>query len=94
MQKWLHSVADLLHGTGSGVDPENLSDCVQDLEEVVAQEKNFTAGSEELKALDPLLVDYIDAMGMSELREKIRSMHVKKTELKHQVDAYREVLQR
>lgn len=94
MQKWLDSVAGLLHGTGSGVDPENLSDCMQDLEEVVAQEKNFTAGFEELKTLDPLLVDYIDAAVMSELREMIQSMQVKKTELKHEVDAYREVLQR
>lgn len=94
MQKWLDSVADLLQGTGSGVDPENHTDCMQDLEEVLAQEKNFTAGLEELKTLDPLLVDWMDAAVMSGFRKKVQTMQTMKSELKQQVDAYREVLQR
>lgn len=94
MQRWLDSIADLLQGTSSGVDPENHTDCMQDLGEVLAQEKNFTAGFEELKTLDPLLVDFTDAAVMSGFRTKVQSMQMMKSELKQQVDSYREVLQR
>lgn len=73
---------------------ENQTDCVQDLEEISAQEKNFTAGLEDLGTLDPLLEDFMEARAMSELREKVEAMQLRNTEVKQQLDAYREELQR
>ncbi len=73
---------------------ENRTDCVRDLEEISAQEKNFPAGFEELRTLDPLLEDFMEAVAMSELREKVEAMQLRKTEVKQQLDAYGGVLQR
>lgn len=77
-----------------GVELENQADCVQELKEIRAQEKNFTAGLEELRTLDPLLEDLMEAGLMSELREKVEAMQLRNTEVKQQLDAYREALQR
>lgn len=94
MQKWLESAAVLLQMGSSGVELENQADGVQDLEEISVQEKNFTAGLEELRALDPLLVDLMEPGVMTGLRETVETMQMRNTEVKQQLDAYREVLQR
>ncbi|KAG7239212.1 hypothetical protein INR49_029965 [Caranx melampygus] len=94
MQKWLESAAVLLQRGSSGVELENQTDCVQDLEEISVQEKSFTAGLDELRVLDPLLVDFMEPGVMSGLRETVETMQMRNTEVKQQLDAYREVLQR
>uniref|UniRef100_A0A3B4YE87 Spectrin repeat containing nuclear envelope protein 1 n=1 Tax=Seriola lalandi dorsalis TaxID=1841481 RepID=A0A3B4YE87_SERLL len=94
MQKWLESAAVLLQRASSGVELENQADCVRDLEEISAQEESFTAGLEELRALDPLLVNFMEPGVMSGLREKVETVQMRNTEVKHQLDACREVLQR
>lgn len=73
---------------------DSQTDCVRDLEEISAQEKSFTAGVDELRTLDPLLVDLMELGVMSGLREKVETMQQRKTEVKHQLDAHREVLHR
>ncbi|XP_039981880.1 nesprin-1-like isoform X3 [Xiphias gladius] len=94
MQKWLDSAAALLQRVSSEVELENHTDCMLDLEEISAQEKRFTAGLEEQRTLDSLLVDFMEPRVMSGLREKVEKLHLRNTEVKHQLDAYREVLQR
>ena len=94
MQKCLDSAAALLQKASVGVDLENQTDCVRDLEDLSAQENKFTAGLEELGTLDPLLEDIIEAEAMGELREKVERMQLRNTEFKQHLDAYREVLQR
>jgi len=94
MQKWLNSAAALLHGATSGVELDNHTDCLRDLQETSAQENNFAAGVEELMTLDPLLTDFVEAGVMSGLREKVQAMQLRRIEVKQQVEAYREVLQR
>ncbi|XP_033998692.1 nesprin-1 isoform X2 [Trematomus bernacchii] len=93
MQKCLDSAAALLQKASVGVDLENQTDCVRDLEDLSAQENKFTAGLEELGTLDPLLEDIIEAEAMGELREKVERMQLRNTEFKQHLDAYREVLQ-
>ncbi|XP_028460256.1 nesprin-1 isoform X2 [Perca flavescens] len=93
MQKCLDSAAAFLQTASSGVDLENQTDCVWDLENISAQEKNFTAGLEELRTLDPLLEDFIEARAMGELKEKVEAMLLRNTEGKQHLGAYREVLQ-
>ena len=92
MQKWLDSAAALPLRASSGLELENQTDCVRDLEEIKAQEKSFTVALEELRTLDPLLVDFTEPGVRS--GEKVEKMQLKNTEVKHQLDAYREVLQR
>lgn len=92
MQQWLDSAADLLQRGSSGVELEDQTERVRDMEEISAQEKGFTVGLEELRTLDPLLVDFIKPGAMS--REKVETMQLRNTEVKHQLDAYREVSQR
>lgn len=94
MQEWLDSTAALLHGASSGVELENLTGLMRDLEETSAQEKNFAAGLEEMRTLDSLLVDFLKAGVISELREKVQAVQLRSTEVKQQVDAYRGMLQR
>lgn len=94
MQTWLDSAAAVLQRANSGVELENQRDCARELEEISAREKNFTAGLEELSTLDLLLQKFIDAGAMSDLREKVDAMQLRKTKVEQQLDAYREVLQR
>lgn len=94
MQKWLESAAVLLQRGSSGVELENQADCVQDLEEISVQEKSFTAALDELRALDPLLMAFMGLGVMSGLRETVETMQMRNTEVKQQLDAYKEVLQR
>lgn len=77
-----------------GVALENQTDCERDLEGISSQEKNFTAGSDELGSLDPLLEDFVEAGAMSEFRGKVEAMQLRKTDVKQQLDAYRDLLQR
>lgn len=73
---------------------ENQTDCVEELEDVLAQETHFTAGLEEQRSLNPLLADFIMEAGvMSELRESLDAVQLRKTEVKQQLDAYTELLQ-
>ncbi|CAJ1078482.1 nesprin-1 [Xyrichtys novacula] len=92
-QTWLDSAAAVLQRASSGVELENQTDCVHDLEEILVQEKDFTAGLEELKTLDPLLEEIMQTRVMSELREKVKAVHLRWTEVKQQLEAHREVLQ-
>lgn len=84
----------LLQRATSGVELENQADCTRDLEEISNEEKSFTAGFEECRALDPLLVDFVEAGVMSGLRGNVQALQLRSTEVKQQVDAYREVLLR
>lgn len=94
VQKWLDSAAALLQRGTSGVDLENQTDCTQDLEEISAQEKSFTTALEELRTLNSLLVEFMEPGVMCGLREKVETMQQRNTDVKQQLDAYREVLQR
>ena len=94
MQTWLDSAAAELQRASSGVELENQTDCVRDLEEISVQEKNFTAGLDELRTWDPLSEDFMEVGAMSELREKVAAMQLRNTEVRQQLDAYRELLQR
>ncbi|XP_049914520.1 nesprin-1 [Epinephelus moara] len=93
MQKCLDSAAAVLQRASSGVDLENQTDCAQDLEDISAQEKSFTAGLEELRTLDPLLEDFMEAGAMGELRKKVEAVLLRNTEVKQHLDTYRDVLQ-
>ncbi|XP_031731325.1 nesprin-1 isoform X8 [Anarrhichthys ocellatus] len=93
MQKCLDSAAALLQRASSGVDLENQTDCVWDVDDISAQEKNFTTGLEELRTLDPLLEDFMKTEAMGEFREKVEAMLLRNTEVKQQLDVYREMLQ-
>lgn len=84
----------VLQRASSGVELENQTDCMRDLEEVSAQEKNFAAGLVELRSLDPLLEEFVDAEAMCELRERVEAMELRKINIKQQLDAYTEVLKR
>lgn len=94
MREWLDNVSTLLHETRSGVEIENRKDRMQNVEEILAQEKNFTTSAEEIRTLDPLLVDFVEAGELKQIRTKIQSMQQMKEEVTQQVEAYREVLQR
>ncbi|XP_027140369.1 nesprin-1 isoform X4 [Larimichthys crocea] len=93
MQTWLDSAVAVLQRASLGVELEDQTDCVQDLEDISAQEKNFIAGLEELETLNPLLEDLMEAGVTSELRKKVEAMQLRNTEVKQQLDAHREVLQ-
>lgn len=67
---------------------------MQDLEKILAQEKDFTAALEELKTLDPLVEEFMQTEPMRELREKVKQLNLRQTELKQQLGAHRKVLQR
>lgn len=77
-----------------GVELENQTDCVRDLEEISSQEKNFTADLVELRSLDPLMEEFMDAEAMCELRERVEAMQLRRMKVKQQLDAYTEVLKR
>lgn len=94
MQTCLDSAAALLQRASSGMDLENQTGCVWDVEDILTQEKNFTTGLAELRTLDPLLEDFIKTEAMGKFREKVGSMLLRNTEVKQQLDAYRETLQR
>lgn len=94
MQTWLDSAVAVLQRASLGVELEDQTDCVQDLEEISAQENNFIAGLEELGTLNPLLEDLMEAGVTSDLRKKVEAMQLRNTKVKQQLDAHREVLQR
>lgn len=94
MQKWLDSAAALLQKASSGVELEKQTECVQELAEMTNQEQNFTAALEELKSLNPLLMDFMESGAMEELRQNVETMQLRKTDVKQQLDAHREVQQR
>lgn len=94
MQKWLDSAAALLQRCSSGVDLENLTDCMRDLEDLSAREKSFTTALDDLRTLNSLLVDFMEPGVMSGLKEKIETMQLRNMDVKQKLDAYREVLQR
>uniref|UniRef100_A0A3B3YSL6 KASH domain-containing protein n=1 Tax=Poecilia mexicana TaxID=48701 RepID=A0A3B3YSL6_9TELE len=75
MQEWLDNVSTLLHEARSGVEIENRKDRMRNLEEILAQEKNFTTSAEEIRTLDPLLDDFVAAGELKQVRTKIQSMH-------------------
>lgn len=94
MRIWLDCTTAVLQRASSGVELENQTDCAEELEDVLAQETHFTAGLEEQRSLHPLLADFMDAGVMRELRESLDAMQLRKAEVKQQLDAYRERLQR
>lgn len=73
---------------------ENQADCTQELDEISGQEKSSAACLEELRTLDPLLVDFVEEGVMSGLRETVHVMQLRSADIKQQLDAYREVLER
>lgn len=94
MHIWLDCATAVLQRASSGVELENQTDCAEELEDVLAQETHFTAGLEEQRSLHPILADFMDAGVMSELGESLDAMQLRKAEVKQQLDAYRELLQR
>lgn len=84
----------VLQRASLGVELENQTDCVRDLDEIAGQEKTFAAGLMELKALDPLLVNVVQSGAMSELRENVEALQLRKAEAEQQMEAFREALQR
>lgn len=91
MQEFLDSAEALL---SSEVELESLAESLQELDEICVLEKNFAVGLKELKALDPLLEDFVEEAGMSAFREGVQAMQKKQTEVKQQLDAFRRALQR
>lgn len=94
MHTWLDSATAVLHRASTGVELENQTDCVEELEDVLAQETHFTAGLEEQRSLNPLLADFMEVGVMSELRENLEAMQLRKAEVKQQLAAHIELLQR
>lgn len=94
MHSWLDCATAALQRASTGVELESQTDCVEDLEDVLAQETHFTAGLEEQRSLNPLLRDFMEAGVMSELREKLDALQLRKAEFKQQLDVHRELLQR
>lgn len=94
MHTWLDSATSVLHRASSGVELESQTDCVRELDEISAQEKTFTAGLMELRALDAVLVNVIESGAMSELRENAEALQLRKAEAEQQMEAFREALQR
>ncbi|TWW68818.1 Nesprin-1 Enaptin KASH domain-containing protein 1 [Takifugu flavidus] len=81
-----------LQRASTGVELENQTDCVEDLEDVLAQETHFTAGLEEQRSLNPLLGDFMEVGVMSRLKEKLDAVQLRKAEIKQQLDVHRELL--
>lgn len=94
MHTWLDSAVSVLQRASSGVELESQTDCARDLDEISAQEKTFTAGLMELRALDPVLVNVVESGAMSELRENAEALQLRKAEAEQQMEAFREALQR
>ncbi|XP_067337447.1 nesprin-1 isoform X16 [Channa argus] len=94
MQKWLDSAATFLPKSSFGVELENQTGVMQEMTEIVAQGKSFTAGLEELRTLNSLLVEFMEPGVMSGLGENIETMEQRNTDVKQQLDAYSEVLHR
>lgn len=94
MHTWLDSAVSVLQRASSGVELDSQTDCVRELDEISAREKTFTAGLMELRALDPVLVNVIESGAMSELRENVEVLQLKKAEAERQMEAFREALQR
>lgn len=93
MHTWLDSAAAVLQKASTGVELEDQTDCVGNLEDLLARETHFTAGLEEQRALNPLLEDFMEAGVMSELRGNLDAMQLRKAEVKQQLDVYTELLQ-
>lgn len=94
MHTWLDCATAVLQRASTGVELDNQTDCVEELEDVLAQETDFTAGLEEQRSLNPLLADFMEAGVMSKLLENLDAMQLRKAEVKEQLDAYIELLQR
>lgn len=94
MHTWLDSAGSVLQRTSSGVELESQTDGVRELDEISAQETTFTAGLMELRALDPALVNVIEPGAMSELRQNLESLQLRKAEAVQQMEAFKEALQR
>lgn len=94
MHTWLDCATAVLQRASSEVELGNQTDCAEELEDVLAQETHFTAGLEEQRSLYPLLADFMDAGVMSKLRENLDAMQLRKADVKQQLDAYIELLQR
>lgn len=94
MHTWLDCATAALQRASTGVELENQTDCVEDLEDVLAQETHFTAGLEEQRSLNPLLGDFMEVGVMSKLKEKLDAVQMRKAEIKQQLDVHRELLHR
>lgn len=73
---------------------DQLTDCLLELGELSAQEKNITAGFEELRCPEPLLVDVVDADVMSKHREEMKATQLRSRDVSRQLDATGDVLRR
>lgn len=94
MHTWLDCATVVLQRASTGVELENQTDCMEDLEDALARETHFTAGLAEQRSLNPLLGDFMEVGVMSKLRENLDAMQLRKTEVKQQLVSYRELLQR
>lgn len=84
----------MLQRSSTGVELENHTDCADALEDVLAQETHFTAALEEQRSLNPLLGDFVEAGVMKEVRNSLDAMQLRKAEVRQQLDACTELLQR
>lgn len=94
MHTWLDSATAVLQRASTGVELENQTNCVEELEHALAQETHFTVGLEEQRSLNPLLADFMEVGVMSKIRENLDAMELRKAEVKQQLDAQIELLQR
>lgn len=93
-QKWLDSAGVLLQSASLGVELENQTESVCELDEISAQEQTFAAGLEELRTLDPLLEHLVEPGVMMKLRENVEAMQLRSADIKQQLEAHRQILQR
>ncbi|XP_026174038.1 nesprin-1 isoform X1 [Mastacembelus armatus] len=94
VQKWLDSAVALLQKASFGLEVENQTDYVQELAEISDEENSFTAALEELRTLNPLLEEFMEPGAMGGLRDNVETTQLRNTDVKQQLDAYRDVLQR
>ncbi|CAL8394133.1 unnamed protein product, partial [Arctogadus glacialis] len=93
-QTWLDAAGDALHGVGLGVDPEDQSESSRELQDLLDRDGAFSAGLEELRALQPLLKPLVRPAGaMQELRRRVEEMRLRNLTLRQQLEERYQALQ-
>ncbi|CAL9692474.1 unnamed protein product [Knipowitschia caucasica] len=93
-QKWVDCAAAFLQRANAGLELENHTDWMQDLEEITAQEKDLTAALDELQIVDPLLVKIVDSVEMRKVHEQVEAIKLRKVEANQLLDVHRNTLKR
>lgn len=92
---WLETAGAFLQRVSLGVDQENLSESIEELQDILSHERAFKAGLEELRSLNPRLEPFVKpAAAMQELRRRVEEMRLRNTKFKQQLNEQDNVLQR